>query len=76
MQKHGYETDDSMNDLQLKYLIESQNRAVLFDLVEFISVFFNSCWSSRFPALTDRLCPYQERSSKLKVIKNAFNKPP
>ena len=51
----------------LRYLIKNRNRAVLFDWVEFISVFSNSCWSNRFQALSDRLCLYQERISNLKV---------
>ena len=53
----------------MRYLIENRNQAVLFDWVKFISVFFNSCWSYRFPASSARLCLYQERSSKLKVWK-------
>ena len=53
--------------LNLRYLIENWSRAVLCDWVEFISVFSNSCWSTWFQALCDRLCLYQERSSKLKV---------
>ena len=53
----------------MRYLIKNRNQAVLFDWVKFISVFFNSCWSYRFPASSARLCLYQERSSKLKVWK-------
>ena len=60
----------------LSYLIEYRNRVVLFDWVEFISVFFsNSCWSNQFQALSDRLCLYQERSSKLRVSKTILTNP-
>ena len=60
----------------LSYLIEYRNRGVLFDWVEFISVFFsNSCWSNQFQALSDRLCLYQERSSKLRASKTILTNP-
>ena len=53
----------------LRYLIKNRKRAVLFDWVEVISVFSNSCWSNQFQALSDKLCLYQKRSSKLRVSK-------
>ena len=45
----------------------NRNWAVLCDGFEFISMFSGSCWLNRFQTLCDRLCLYQERSSKLKV---------
>ena len=58
----------------LKYLTESQNRAVLFDLVEFISVFSTAVGRVDFQRwLTDSV--YIRRELKAKGKKNAFNKP-
>ena len=48
-----------------------------FYLIELNSFqfFSNSCWSNRFQALSDRLCLYQERSSKLMVSKTILTNP-
>ena len=49
-----------------------------FYLIEFNSYqfFSKSCWSNRFQALSNRLCRYQERSSKLKVRRTLFTNHP
>ena len=41
VQRHGYETDDLKNNLQIKIFDrKSKPMAVLFDCIEFITVFF------------------------------------
>ena len=57
VQRHGYETDDLKNNLQIKIFDrKSKPTAVLFDCIEFISLFSNGCPWNRFQALSDRLC--------------------
>ena len=77
-QKHGYETDHLKNNLQLE-VFESRIATKRFYLIELnsyhIQFFSNSCWSNQFQALSDRLCLYQERSSKLRVSKTILTNP-
>ena len=67
-QKYGHGTDDLKNNLQLE-VFDQESKPSGFIWLSWIQTnfFSNSCWSNRFQALSDRLCLYQERSSKLKV---------
>ena len=75
-QKHRYETDHLKNNLQLEVFDrESQPSGFIWLSWIHISFFSNSCWSNQFQALSDRLCLYQERSSKLRVSKTILTNP-
>ena len=68
-QKHACETDNLKNNLQLEVFDgESKPSGFIWLNWTYIS-FFNRCWSYRCQALSETLCLYQERCSKLKVRK-------
>ena len=55
--------------------MEDRNRGVLFDLIELISVFSNSCSFNRLQALSDTSCDTSGEGLKAKSKKNVFKKP-
>ena len=75
VQKHRYETDDSMNDLQLK-VFDRESKPSGFIWFSWIHIIFFSTAVGRVDFqrwLTDSV--YVRRELKAKGKKNAFNKP-
>ena len=75
-QKHGYETDHLKNiTFNLRYLIENRNRTVLFDWVEFISVFFQQLLVESISSLEWQILSISGEKLKAEGKQNDFNKP-